>query len=235
MTRLTPLARSSLADEVADLLREKILNGEFTPGIRLVEAEIARQLGISRGPVREALATLKAEGLTRETRGRGSYVRVLSPEDVNEIYDMRATLETGAIRLVLERGDIGALEQLERALGGMKVAALANDRSLFVESDLYFHEELCRVSENTRLLEAWQSQVALLRALFRLEIHELIDDPMSLYEDHARIVTSMREQRFEAASRSCWSLFRQTSELVGKALGEGQARTTGGVDSAVDS
>src|ERR671927_1179987 len=94
MTALQPLApRATLADSTADALRERILAGLFGPGERLVEAEIARQLRISRGPVREALAKLREEALVRDEPRRGWFVSELTADDIREIYELRAAIE----------------------------------------------------------------------------------------------------------------------------------------------
>ena len=100
-TRLTPIeAPRSLAGDAADRIREEILAGGFRPGDHLVEAKIAEQLSISRGPVREAFKLLRAEGLLKEEPRRGTFVVSLSADDVREIYELRAALESAAGRLL---------------------------------------------------------------------------------------------------------------------------------------
>src|SRR3989442_8712193 len=97
---LRPLqAPRPLAEDAADLIREQILAGGFRQGEHLVEAKIARQLNVSRGPVREAFKLLRAEGLLDEEPRRGTFVVSLSGDDVREIYDLRAAIEATAARL----------------------------------------------------------------------------------------------------------------------------------------
>ena len=210
-TPLPLLARSSLSETTADLLRQRILNGDYAPGARLVEAEIARQLGISRGPVREALSALQAEGLTSESPGRGSSVRTLSPDDIREIYEVRATLESGAIRLILERGDRDTLTSLQAAVAALDTARRAHDRDAFVDADLRLHEVLCRGSGNRRLVEAWSSQVALLRALIRLEVDQVAEDMKVTYRSHAELVAAIKRGDAVEATDVCWRLFREAA------------------------
>jgi DNA-binding GntR family transcriptional regulator len=223
-TPLPLLARSSLSDTTADLLRQKILSGEYAPGARLVEANVARQLGISRGPVREALSALQAEGLTTESPGRGSFVRTLSPDDIREIYDVRATLESGAIRLILERGDAGALAVLQAAVAALDAARKASDRGAFVAADLRLHEELCRASGNRRLVDAWSSQVTLLRALLRLEVDQIAEDMKVTYRSHSALVAAIKRGDADEATGVCWRLFREAAELLGSVLAARQSR-----------
>ena len=93
-TPLAPLtAPRSLAEDAADRIREQILSGGFSQGEHLVEAKIAEQLAISRGPVREAFKLLRSEGLLNEEPRRGTFVVSLSTDDVRDIYGLRAALE----------------------------------------------------------------------------------------------------------------------------------------------
>jgi DNA-binding GntR family transcriptional regulator len=216
------LPRASLADTTADLLRQKILSGDYAPGTRLIEAEVARQLGISRAPVREALSALQAEGLTTESPGRGTFVRTLSPDEIREIYDLRATLESGAIRLILERDDPGRVAVLQAAIVALEEARKANDRDAFVEADLRLHEELCRASGNRRLVDAWSSQVSLLRALFRLELDHLAEDMKVTYQSHSDLVAAIVRGDADEATEVCWRLFREAAEALGSLLGTRQ-------------
>src|SRR5215213_9299233 len=101
-----------LSERTAGLLRERILSGEFAMGTRLVEARIARQLAMSRGPVREALKQLRAEGLVREEPRRGSFVADLTLNDIWEIYDLRAAIESRAARNIITNRDMTALDEL---------------------------------------------------------------------------------------------------------------------------
>lgn len=211
---LPPLARTSLSEGTAELIRERIFAGAFEAGSRLVEADIARQLGTSRGPVREALATLRAEGLVREEMGRGTFVASLGSRDIEEIYEVRAGLESVAARLIIERNDKGALAALDRALGGMREASAKGDRHAFVDADLALHGELCTRSGNGRLFRAWEAQIGLLRTLIRLEITTLVETLDPLIVEHQRLVEEIRSGDPGRASEACWALFRGTSKLL---------------------
>lgn len=215
---LPPLQRTSLADSTAELIRERIFAGTFSPGSRLVEADLARQLQTSRAPVREALAMLRAEGLAREEPGRGTYVASLNRRDIEEIYEVRAGLESVAARLIIERDDRSALSCLDRALGEMRRVAATGDRRAFVDADIALHGELCAQSRNGRLLRAWESQIGLLRSLIRLEIENLVETLDPLIEEHDRLVAEIRSEDPARASEACWQLFRRTSGLLTRNL-----------------
>jgi DNA-binding GntR family transcriptional regulator len=99
LKQLGELDRTNLADEIATNLRELIISGELTPGTRIIEAEVASQLGVSRGPLREALRILETEGLLESIPGRGSFVIQTSKRDIQELYSLRCILEEEAMEI----------------------------------------------------------------------------------------------------------------------------------------
>lgn len=169
MKSLRRLASQTLADRAGEMLRERILAGDLASGDRLVEARIAQQLGISRGPLREALKQLAAEGLVREEPRRGTFVATPTVQDVRDAYDLRVAIEGKAARLVIANHDRAALEALRRAVDEIASAAEAGDLRKLVRADYGFHETLCRVSGNRRLLDAFVRNASVLRILLRLE------------------------------------------------------------------
>lgn len=217
LSQLPPLEARTLATTTTELLRERILGGVLRPGIRLIEADIAKQLRISRGPVREALATLRAEGLVHEEPRRGVSVSALGAQDIREIYEVRAALESGAARLVIAGGSSEAIPRLTSALERLKKAARRSEQLEFVEADLMLHEELCRVSGNERLFQAWTSQVGLLRTLIRLETAQGWPSFGPLLEDHDHFVTRILDGDVAGAADACWQLFRRSNAMLSAA------------------
>jgi DNA-binding GntR family transcriptional regulator len=172
MTQLTPLdAPRSLAEDAADQVREQILSGGFAQGEHLVEAKIAEQLGISRGPVREAFKLLRAEGLLQEEPRRGTFVVRMAPHDVREIYGLRAAIEGRAARMVATAGDPVVLDQLATKVDDIGRAVGGGDAASVFQADLAFHETLVRLAGNSRLTEVFDRYVPTLRALLRLDEH----------------------------------------------------------------
>jgi GntR family transcriptional regulator of gluconate operon len=188
---LRPLASRTLADRAAELLRERILAGDLASGDRLVEARIAQQLGISRGPLREALRQLGAEGLVREEPRRGTFVATPTAEDVRDAYDLRAAIEGKAVRLVISTADPAALDALRRALDRIGAAAKAGDLRKLVRADYDFHETLCRVSANRRLHEAFVRNASALRILLRLEEERFYRSFDEVWNQHRELLTAV--------------------------------------------
>ena len=159
----------SLAEDAADRIRETILSGGFGPGEHLVEARIAKQLNVSRGPVREAFKLLRAEGLVEEEPRRGTFVVRLEASDVREIYQVRAGIEGQAARLLAEARPAPALEELEGLSARIEEAIRSGDVVAVSRSDLAFHGAVCWLSGNKRLYEVFTRYVPILGALLRLD------------------------------------------------------------------
>jgi DNA-binding GntR family transcriptional regulator len=114
--RVSPIRRQSLADAVAERLREQILNGDLHEGEQLRQDAIAKEFQVSRIPVREALLHLEAEGLITSVANRGAVVSALSPEEIEELFDIRAVLECHALRLAIPNLTDEHLANAERVL-----------------------------------------------------------------------------------------------------------------------
>lgn len=212
---LRPLAvPATLTESTADALRERILAGSFPPAQRLVEAEIARQLGISRGPVREALARLREEGLVRDIGRRGWFVHELTAEDLREIYVLRAALESRAARLILEREDTAALDALTGIVNELRAAAARSDREAFARLDFEFHEQLTRLSGNRRLHRAFVQQAGVLRTLLRLEITAVYETLDGILTEHEWLLGEIRSNSVERAEAACEQHLAQALERV---------------------
>src|SRR5262245_7431911 len=123
----SPPVQRTLFAHAYDALRRAIVTGELQPGQRVNEAEVARQMRISRGPVREAIRRLEQAGLLVSYPRRGTVVVSLSAEDVEEVYTLRADLEARAIRRAITRLLDADLAELERLLDVMETASFAGD------------------------------------------------------------------------------------------------------------
>jgi DNA-binding GntR family transcriptional regulator len=203
----------SLAEDAADVLRTQILAGGLPRGAHLVEARIARQLSISRGPVREAFKLLRAEGLVDEEPRRGTFVVTLSSVDVREIYDLRAALEGRAARSIARRKDPAALEELRSTLGAIAAAAAAGDVREVARHDLEFHESICRLSGNRRLHLVFQHHVPALQTLIKLDEY-LYRSMSEIATQHEPILAAMRAGDADRAAAACEAHCDDARDLV---------------------
>lgn len=149
---LEPVVRESTPALIARTLRRAISDGTFPPGTQLGEAGLARSLGVSRGPLREAMQRLTQEGLLVSHRNRGLFVADLTTDAVEDMYLLRTTVETAALDRVLDLGlGPGTADALDVAVDTM--AALAHDpRSAdMVAADLDFHHALVEAARSPRL------------------------------------------------------------------------------------
>ncbi|WP_410671776.1 GntR family transcriptional regulator [Amycolatopsis sp. cmx-4-68] len=152
--QVAPARRRGLADEVADRVRDAVFDGVYPPGSQLREVELAEALGVSRGPVREALLKLEREGLVRSEWHRGATVTALSDADVAELDSLRAALEQLAVGLVADHASDDALAAIDAAVRRMERAA---DEHEMVRCDLDFHDAVYAAAGHRRLREAWQA------------------------------------------------------------------------------
>lgn len=153
-----PIARApSLAEQVAERIAQCIVAAEFAPGERLVEAKLAQCYGVSRGPVREALQLLSAQGLVEIRGTKGCYVRSISTEDLEKMIVLRGTLEGLAARIVAATGKDEQLDRLEAIARDMKTARDAGDAARFRTLYTSFHESLCEFAGYAMFSGWWQS------------------------------------------------------------------------------
>jgi len=211
---LAPLAAPrSLAEDAADRIREQILSGGFGQGEHLVEAKIAEQLAISRGPVREAFKLLRAEGLLNEEPRRGTFVVSLAAEDVREIYGLRAALEGRAARMLARARDPQALAQLRAFADQIDAAVEADDSAAVSRADLAFHQGLCALCGNSRILEVFDRYVPTLRALLRLD--ELVLRSLGEVSlQHRPLVEAIEAGDEDRAARLLSEHSEQAGELI---------------------
>lgn len=148
-----PLERATqtFSGRTVEVLRDMIVAGQLRAGERLNEVELASALGISRGPLREAIQRLRSEGLLVTVANRGAYVRTFTAQQLRELYEVRIALETHAVRLAASNADAAAMNGLHQMLE-------ETERALVVGSayprDLDFHQSLIALANNQALLDA---------------------------------------------------------------------------------
>lgn len=196
--RLSPVARLATAALIADQVRELVADGSFPQGSQLTEASLADALGVSRGPIREALQRLVQEGLLRTERNRGLFVPHLSSEDIVDIYLAREALETAAMDAVMKRDDSTFVEEGGRLLAEMAEAQERGDRAAMSSLDLRFHLLLIEESRSRRLARAYATLTVETRmCLAALErVNDAQDDSVDI---HMRMLDAVRARDMVAA------------------------------------
>lgn len=140
---------NTLSSLLAERLESFIMSGRLPAGERINEAVLARELGVSRGPIREAARLLASQGLVEFVANKGAFVREIDREELLDIYQMRALLTGYACELAAVRG--GDFTELEDLHGQMTFAANADDTTQYYTLNLRFHEVLVAMSRSTRL------------------------------------------------------------------------------------
>jgi DNA-binding GntR family transcriptional regulator len=158
----SPIHRVSVADQVAGILRQKVLSGEFRPGSSLQEIPLAESLGVSRNTMREAMRILSLEGLLKRSIHRGIAVEQLSLQDVHEIYHVRRVLEISAVKAARNPSP-QLLREIRAALEQYEGAVRASHWISAVSHDLHFHSLLIRFLGNKRLESFYQKTIGELR------------------------------------------------------------------------
>ena len=225
-----------LAVDIAARLRSAILAGHFGPGQQLREEPLARSMGVSRGPVREALVRLEREGIVVIRRNRGAFVAQLSREDLDEVHTLRVVLERLAVQRAIRYADAVALGRMQTVVDTM---ADRDERGITeqeaAELDVRFHDLIYQASDHHRLYECWTSlrpQIHIV-LLSRNVAHE--DFREYLVRSHQAILDALRERDEPRAIAILEDHLSGSYERVVVGFGQ-QARTDGqdGVLTAAD-
>ncbi|MFB7360164.1 GntR family transcriptional regulator [Streptomyces gardneri] len=171
------LGRTSTAERVADILRTRIAEGYFPPGVRLSEESIGGALGVSRNTLREAFRLLTHERLLVHELNRGVFVRVLAVGDVDDIYRTRQLVECAVVRSLGQPPY--AVDGLVAAVAEGESAARTGDWRGVSTANIHFHRELVALAGSARTDELMRGVLAELRLAFHV-----VDDPRALHEPY---------------------------------------------------
>ena len=161
--RLPRLQVRVLSQQLLEALRDAILEGDLPPGHRLVEAEIAQQMGVSRAPVREAIRHLDQEGLVEIFPHRGAVIVGVSEEEFEALYEVRATIEAEAFIRACARITTEQCAVLRALVEEMGQHVEQGETPELIEKDLAFHRAILEVSGYTVLRRVWSSLDGIMR------------------------------------------------------------------------
>jgi DNA-binding GntR family transcriptional regulator len=185
------VAHRTIHDQVYQALYQAILDGRLEPGSRLIETDLSVALGVSRGPVREAIRRLESEGLLLTRAHRDTHVISLSGPDVIELYSVRAVLEGFAAVSALPILRADHLAAMERELDDLDRAAIAQDWDRVAILDAQWHAHITTAAANKRLTTLWTNSNGPLRVLFA-RIASTIYRPKDVIERHAALLDQLR-------------------------------------------
>lgn len=198
MTRIRHELDNSLKAMVAERIRTAIITGVYKPGARLVEQSLADELGISRGPVREAMLQLQQEGLIHLYPRRGGVVTTLTPAQCSEIYILRGHLESLAVRMVRPLWKPADSEFLGTTVREMTRLG-PTDWMAAINTDMAFHHRIVDACGNQSLIQMYRSMDAKVAACFMSVKHHLKHSPEQMAERHRRLAEVLREGDFWSA------------------------------------
>lgn len=220
-------ARPSIAEAAAERIREAILSGSYAQGQRLSDLHIAEELETSRGPIREALKLLQAEGLVVQKQPhRGVYVTSVSADDMRETCELRVALESHAVRLLASRSRDTNLSALYGIVDKMDKAAAEGNQLRVSQLDMDFHEALCRLGGGQRLYEVFEREILNTLGLFGLDA--IAYRPESdMGREFRPLLESIQAGDGERAARFIEEHVRRACSLLGDTLEPAHESPTG--------
>lgn len=182
----------TLKANVTEILRQSIIDGTLPPGAEFNQAQIAERLGVSRGPIREALGRLEQEGLVQSIPYKGVFVTPLTRKYVEELYSVRIALELLVIDRSVERLTADDVAHLDGIIEQMRAAGRAGSLDRLVDLDLTFHEYLIALADHDVAFKMWKTlEVGVMRCLRRRHrIYTFLDEVVG---SHPTLVTAMAE------------------------------------------
>lgn len=208
---MSTVSRTVLREQIKEILLERILRGELEPGERLVETRLARELGTSQAPVREALRDLQLMRLVESEPFRGARVRGVDDSQLLPVFPVRAALEELAAREAARREDRD-IDVLERELDAMRRAAVREDWRTQISHDLAFHRAVVEMADNEPLLQSWLVLGVEVSTAFA--VYWTFWDQADLAEFHVPIVEAIRAGDSARAGAEARKHVRRTERVV---------------------
>ncbi len=215
--RLEPALKRHRA---VDVVRRAILDGTLQPGERLVELRLARELGVSQTPVREALSSLEREGLVVKLDHRGTYVARVDAAELNEIATLRALLEGECARRAAAPAAAGAGTELREHLSAMRAAAERHDLRGLIDADMAFHETLRELAGHRLLAEALGRLHDRTRLALAVADGWYADALTEVAESHVPLLEALEQGDADAAERHAREHVLAVLGLIAAASGD---------------
>lgn len=202
-----------LRDVVFNTLRQGILRGLLPPGLRLMEIQLAKQLGVSRTPVREAIRMLELEGLVTTIPRKGAEVAEITPKDLQDVLEVRCALEALAVELACKTITDEDLQRLRAVLGKFRHLVPDGDVSKLAECDVEFHDIIIQSTQNKRLIQLLNN---LREQMYRYRLEYLKDfsTHQLLIKEHETILDCLEQRDVEGSKNIIRAHINQQYEDV---------------------
>jgi GntR family transcriptional regulator, rspAB operon transcriptional repressor len=211
-------ADRTLTDQVVRILRKGIVLGEFPPGSRLVELQLAEQLQVSRSTIREALRRLESESLIEISPHRGTRVAALTADDAFEICELHALLESQIVRSIDLPVSDELREELVRYTDAIAGMSLPADVDEFIEVDHLFHHAIVAAANRRRFEQVWTSMNSLIGLLVAVLMRFVSVDAEETAARHRAIVDAVSQPNPDVASVVISEHYRSMGQRTERAL-----------------
>jgi DNA-binding GntR family transcriptional regulator len=206
--------KQNISQDIAAFIKQQILSGELNPGDRIVETKLAKELGLSQTPVREAIRLLSGEGIITIVTNKGPIVRALDKTDVFEIYSFRASIEGLAIRLATQLASNEDITVLENFYLGMKAKLDDTATTSLLAESFYIHQSIVSLSNHSRLIQAYQAisfQISLVNRILGKE-----STKQKEVEQHLELIDALKERNPDQAEKVIRKhIYRSYREFIG--------------------
>jgi DNA-binding GntR family transcriptional regulator len=213
MRRLIIKNTKSIRQKIYDHLREQLLSGEIPPNQHLIETKIAKEIGTSRTPVREALHNLELEGLIESIPRVGYVVKSIKEAEVEEICEIRKAVEEVATRWAIEKAPQRLIEALRKNISISEEKAVHGDPRNFIDLDAQYHEIITKLSGSKRLQELAQTlRRHMLR--YRTQSIYLMDNVLRAIDGHKGILEAIEKGDLEEVNRAIGRHLEQSKKDI---------------------
>lgn len=209
------LHRQSLSQEVADLIKKQMVEGDLKPGDRIVESKLARDLGLSQTPIREAIRLLAGEGIVKIVSNKGPVIQTLSMDDVFEIYSIRAMIEGLAMRMATQVASEDEIKSIERIYERMERRLRDETVTSLLRDSGHLHASIVALSKHSRLISTYKS--ISFQILFVNKILGSISTKQKEFDQHKELIDALNSRDPDSAEQimraHIYRSYREFAEL----------------------
>lgn len=219
--------RKSLSQEVADLIKQQMIDGDLNPGDRIVETKLAKELGVSQTPIREAIRLLAGEGIVKIISNKGPIVQTLGMDDIFEIYSIRAMLEGLAIRMATQTASDDEIAEVRRFFERMLRRLHDDSVNSLLRDSAYLHASIVALSRHSRLIAAYKSLT--FQILFVNKILAHVSTKQKEVDQHLELVEALEARDPDCAERTMrghiYRSYCEFAELEGEDIPSAKSAT----------